>query len=161
MRESRTCGSVRGARDETRVPTAPRAARVHHAARRGGGVAGSGAGAADTAAYSANWPSTIRDGSATAFEQRLNNLGQVHGINVELLNRFVPPQPQALHLSGQPDQPNSLQGRNVPSGSCPLVPPSAGTVYSCGPERLSSRSARNTLLYTLAIQRRPLDVIFR
>ena len=23
MRESRTCGSVRGARDETRVPTAP------------------------------------------------------------------------------------------------------------------------------------------
>ena len=36
MRESRTCGSVRGARDETRVPTAPKA-RVHHAARRGGG----------------------------------------------------------------------------------------------------------------------------
>ena len=25
MRESRTCGSVRGARDETRVPTAPEA----------------------------------------------------------------------------------------------------------------------------------------
>ena len=30
MRESRTCGSVRGARDETRVPTAP-TARVHRA----------------------------------------------------------------------------------------------------------------------------------
>jgi hypothetical protein len=34
MRESRTCGSVRGARDETRVPTAPGAPQVHHAARR-------------------------------------------------------------------------------------------------------------------------------
>jgi putative ABC transport system substrate-binding protein len=34
--------------------------------------------------------------SAKAFEQRLNELGQVHGINVELLNRFVPPQPQAM-----------------------------------------------------------------
>src|SRR6516165_10066298 len=36
MRESRTYGSVRGARDETRVPTATEA-RLHHAARRRGG----------------------------------------------------------------------------------------------------------------------------
>ena len=36
MRESRTYGSVRGACDETHVPTAT-AARVHHAARRRGG----------------------------------------------------------------------------------------------------------------------------
>ena len=34
--------------------------------------------------------------SARAFEQRLNELGHVHGSNVELLNRFVPPQPQAM-----------------------------------------------------------------
>ena len=34
MRESRTCGSVRGARDETRVPTAP-AARAPRPRRRG------------------------------------------------------------------------------------------------------------------------------
>ena len=46
MRESRTYGSVRGACDETHVPTAT-AARVHHAARRRGGyVAACGAGAA-------------------------------------------------------------------------------------------------------------------
>ena len=38
MRESRPYGSVRGARDETRVPTAT-SARVHHAARRRGRVA--------------------------------------------------------------------------------------------------------------------------
>ena len=43
MRESRTYGFVRGACDETRVPT-PTTARVHHAARRrGGGVAARGA----------------------------------------------------------------------------------------------------------------------
>ena len=48
MRESRTYGSVRGACDETHVPTATDAARVHHAARRrrGGGVAARGARAA-------------------------------------------------------------------------------------------------------------------
>ena len=46
MRESRTYGSVRGACDETHVPTAT-APRVHHAARRrGGGVATRGARAA-------------------------------------------------------------------------------------------------------------------
>ena len=42
MRESRTYGSVRGARDETHVPTATctdKAARLHHAAQRRGGVA--------------------------------------------------------------------------------------------------------------------------
>src|SRR5262249_32649632 len=42
MRESRTYGSVRGACDETHVPTAT-TARLHHAARRGGGVAARGA----------------------------------------------------------------------------------------------------------------------
>src|SRR5262245_26614020 len=36
MRESRTYGSVRGACDETHVPTAT-TPRLHHAARRGGG----------------------------------------------------------------------------------------------------------------------------
>src|SRR5262249_49159828 len=46
MRESRTYGSVRGAREEIRVPTATEAARVHHAARRPGGVAARGGGAA-------------------------------------------------------------------------------------------------------------------
>src|SRR6516165_10599162 len=46
MRESRTYGSVRGACDETHVPTATKA-RFHHAARRrGGGVAARGARAA-------------------------------------------------------------------------------------------------------------------
>ena len=46
MRESRTYGSVRGACDETHVPTAT-AAGVHHAARRrGGSVAARGARAA-------------------------------------------------------------------------------------------------------------------
>ena len=34
MRESRSYGSVRGARDETRVPTATATARVHHASQR-------------------------------------------------------------------------------------------------------------------------------
>src|SRR5262249_21028956 len=44
MRESRTYGSGRGASDETHVPTATPAARVHHAAgRRGGRVAAGGA----------------------------------------------------------------------------------------------------------------------
>ena len=38
MRESRTYGSVRGACDETHVPTATEA-RVHHAARQRSGVA--------------------------------------------------------------------------------------------------------------------------
>src|SRR6201982_717886 len=51
MRESRTYGSVRGACDETHVPTAT-TARVHHAApRRGGGVAAPDARAAGEAAY--------------------------------------------------------------------------------------------------------------
>src|SRR5262249_60052962 len=44
MRESRTYGSGRGARDETHVPTATEA-RVHHAARRRDSVAARGAGA--------------------------------------------------------------------------------------------------------------------
>ena len=48
MRESRTYGSGRGACDETHVPTAT-AARVHHAARRRGGVAARGARAAGRA----------------------------------------------------------------------------------------------------------------
>src|SRR5438093_2577054 len=44
MRESRTYGSVRGACDETHVPTATKA-RIHHASRRRGGrVAARGAG---------------------------------------------------------------------------------------------------------------------
>src|SRR4029077_14415497 len=47
MRESRTYGSGRGACDETHVPTATDAPRVHHAARRRGGcVATRGVGAA-------------------------------------------------------------------------------------------------------------------
>ena len=46
MRESRPYGSVRGARDETRVPTATcsdETARVHIAARRRSGLDGGGA----------------------------------------------------------------------------------------------------------------------
>ena len=39
---NRTYGSVRGARDEIRVPTATATSRFHHAARRRGGVAGRG-----------------------------------------------------------------------------------------------------------------------
>src|ERR1700757_345965 len=47
MRESRTYGSVRGACDETHVPTATDAPRFHHIARRRGGcVPARGAGAA-------------------------------------------------------------------------------------------------------------------
>src|SRR5262249_14549843 len=46
VRESRTYGSVRGARDEIRVPTATWAARLRHAARRRGSVAARGARAA-------------------------------------------------------------------------------------------------------------------
>src|SRR5262250_282268 len=42
MRESRTYGSVRGACDETHVPTAT-APRVHHASRRRGCLAARGA----------------------------------------------------------------------------------------------------------------------
>jgi putative ABC transport system substrate-binding protein len=34
--------------------------------------------------------------SATAFEQRLTELGYIHGSNVDVLNRFVPPHPQAM-----------------------------------------------------------------
>src|SRR5947209_8864822 len=49
MRESRTYGSVRGACDETHVPTAT-APRVHYGTRRGGGVAVRGARAAGGAA---------------------------------------------------------------------------------------------------------------
>src|SRR5881394_1016539 len=41
MRESRTYGSVRGACDETHVPTATQA-RIHHAAGRRGGIGPTG-----------------------------------------------------------------------------------------------------------------------
>src|SRR5205823_9448419 len=58
MRESRTYGSVRGARDETRVPTAT-TAHVHHAARRHGGMAARGARAAGRA-DSAYWRTRAR-----------------------------------------------------------------------------------------------------
>jgi ABC transporter substrate binding protein len=53
---------LRGARDETRVPTATETARVHHAARRRGGcVAARGAGAAGRArAAHPRSPQTIR-----------------------------------------------------------------------------------------------------
>src|SRR5213080_491072 len=48
MRESRTYGSVRGACDETHVPTATHAARLHHAPRVNSGcVAAWGACAAE------------------------------------------------------------------------------------------------------------------
>ena len=61
MRESRTYGSVRGACDETHVPTAT-APRVHHAARRrGGGVAARGAGAA---AGECRWSAFLMRGRA-------------------------------------------------------------------------------------------------
>ena len=90
MRESRTYGSVRGACDETHVPTAT-AARVHHAARRrGGGVAARGAGAAgervrrigvlmNAAADDAECQARV-----AAFLQGLQQLGWTDGRNVRI-----------------------------------------------------------------------------
>src|SRR5215831_5148645 len=62
MRESRPYGSVRGACDETHVPTAT-TPRVHHAARRCGGLAAGGArAAAGDAGYDSFVGSTERAG---------------------------------------------------------------------------------------------------
>ena len=34
--------------------------------------------------------------SAKAFEQRLTELGYLHGSNIDVRNRFVPPHPEAM-----------------------------------------------------------------
>src|SRR5262249_37489226 len=64
MRESRTYGSVRGACDETHVPTATKA-RVRHAALRAGGVAAHGACAA--AGDAGKVASRLRDRLGSCF----------------------------------------------------------------------------------------------
>ena len=91
MRESRPYGSVRGARDETRVPTATKA-RFHRGARRRGGVALGGAGAA---ARRQSWrvgylsPGTSVTNAAgvmmtEAFRLKLQDLGYIEGKNLKL-----------------------------------------------------------------------------
>src|SRR5262249_35380896 len=87
MRESRTYGSVRGACDETHVPTAT-AARVHHAARRRGGrLAGGGEGAA-----AATQSSTYR----RAYQSGFGRSGIADPY------RSIPARPAGIGLDGWP-----------------------------------------------------------
>ena len=84
MRESRTYGSGRGACHEMHVPTAT-TARVHHAARRRGGVAAGGTGAAAGDAGDLGLPcslrlrGSIRDAIWSAFRGGMRELGYVEG----------------------------------------------------------------------------------
>src|SRR5215831_529823 len=102
MRESRTYGSVRGACDETHVPTAT-AARLHHAARRRGGVAARGAAAWPLAARAQQGERMQRIGvliagltendsegqlRMAAFRRGLQNLGWIEGRNVHIEERW-------------------------------------------------------------------------
>ena len=103
MRESRTYGSVRGACDETHVPTATKA-RVHHAARRrGGGVADCSASAASHQALSHRPTSpTANATNLNAFQQR-QELGYVEGRNLLIDYRA---RPKADRIASQCWQPN-------------------------------------------------------
>jgi len=82
MRESRTYGSVRRARDETRVPTATEA-RVHHVARRRRRVAGRGARAADSDVFVAP------DGFFTSRRVQLAALAARHALAGDGAGRLV------------------------------------------------------------------------
>ena len=97
MRESRTYGSVRGACDETHVPTATRAPRVHHAARRrGGAVADSRQGrssAIECGISACLWqpPQTDADGQARSecFRKGVNELGWTEDRNLRIDIRWA------------------------------------------------------------------------
>ena len=90
MRASRTYGSVRGARHETRVPTATEAARVHCGACRRGYVADCGGCAAGPsgpkigilASGSKSNPDMAR--RLSAFSQGLRELGWIDGRSVRI-----------------------------------------------------------------------------
>src|SRR5262249_50334132 len=95
MRESRPYGSVRGARDETRVPTAT-PPRLHHASRRRGGrVAARGARAAaqKIPRIGVVLPTTADDVDYQAwlgaFHQGLAQSGWIIGRNVRIDTRWA------------------------------------------------------------------------
>ena len=83
MRESRTYGSGRGACHEMHVPTAT-TARVHHAARRCGSVAGCGKGAAGRSHLSPRYlaQSGAAGAAAPPFYDELRRLGFAEGQNL-------------------------------------------------------------------------------
>ena len=95
MRESRTYGSVRGARDEIRVPTAT-TARFHHPARRRcGGVAARGARAATERVRRVGVLSNFAESDleaqsmVEALHQTLQELGWVEGRNLRFDHRWA------------------------------------------------------------------------
>ena len=102
MRESRTYGSVRGACDETHVPTATQTPRVHHAARRRGGAWPLAARAQQSAVPVVGFVS-ISDRKMTlqapwyqAFFQRLRDLGWAPGRNITIEYCFADNRPNQL-----------------------------------------------------------------
>src|SRR4051794_37616549 len=92
MRESRTYGSVRGACDETHVPTAT-PPRGHHAARGRGGLAARGTGTAGrplpTIGFLGESTQSGQRQWAAAFVQRLRELGWIEGRNFAIEYRWA------------------------------------------------------------------------